>query len=71
MDSALKNASKSCIAFRLNKFLHPFIILFVIKKKKLTQKISKIRRAGEKIDARFGFSTEKYSGNDISHFMNK
>ena len=70
MDSALKNALKSCIALRFKNFLHPFIIRFVIFRKRLNSKILKNLTCWEKTKATFGFSTENYSGNDISHSMN-
>ena len=70
MDSALKIASKLCIAFRLKHFLHLFIIQFEIFRKKFQLKKSQKPDVLGKTEARFGFSTENYSGNDIYHSMN-
>ena len=61
MVSAIKNASKSYIAFRLKNFLHLLIIRFVI-----SQKSDVLG----KTETRFRFSTGNYSGNDICHSMN-
>ena len=66
MVSALKDASKLCIAFRLTNFLHPFIIRFVIFQKNFELKKSPKLDVLEKTEARFGFSTQNYPGNDIS-----
>ena len=39
-------------------------------KKNSIRKISKTRCSGEKMEARFGFSTKNYSETDISHPVN-
>ena len=70
MDFALKNASKSCIAFSLkNLFTSFYHTICDFKKKILRQKISKLD-VQEKIEAKFAFSTKNYYEDDISYSMN-
>ena len=60
---------RSCIAFRLNNFLTLLSYDLWFSKNIFNSKNFKKLMCWEKTEARFGFSTENYSGNDIYHSM--
>ena len=70
MDSALKNASKTYISFRLRIFYTLLSYDLWFFKIKFNKKDLKNLTYLETTQTRFGFIIENYSGIDVPHSMN-